>query len=118
VEKCTDATTPHANDRFESPFEGRNFIFGSSPDNITIYALLTNQAIMLKNKGVVPLRGFWWKKTINPHYYALFIIHLVFPSSSSSSSVIYQLALPIGAEFFVYLSLLRKLLAKLADKLT
>jgi hypothetical protein len=103
VEKCTDATTPHANDRFESPFEDRNFIFGSSPDNITIYALLKNQAIIFKNKGVV-------------NYYALFIIHLVFPSSSSS--VIYQLALPIGAEFFVYLSLLRKLLAKLADKLT
>ena len=97
VQKCTDATTPHANERFELPFEDQNFIFGSSPNNTRIYALLKNQAIIMINEGVMPLRVFLVKRQLICNYYALFIIHLVY--SSSSSSVIYQLALPIGAEY-------------------
>ena len=58
VKKKAEATIHHSNERSHSPSATRTFIFGSSLDNITIYASTKNQVITLKNGGGVLLRDF------------------------------------------------------------
>jgi hypothetical protein len=56
--KCTNATIYHTNRRYETPNGNRTFIFRSSLINNTIYVLFKNQVIILKTRGVVPLRDY------------------------------------------------------------
>jgi hypothetical protein len=58
VAKRGHATIHHTNGRYNLPSWTQTFIFRSSLINNTIYVPFKNQVIILKNRGVVPLRIF------------------------------------------------------------